>query len=132
MTIRLHKAALLSRLREDATLATRTFEGVVPTGTQRYARMFINSGFRAPSRFTGPSLTATFTATFHWVGDTPDQAQEIGDLGMAKLVDHVLIVPGFRVRRLVHAVSRPVEIDRDVSPPKYFAVDQFDFTSDPE
>jgi len=133
--IRKHKAAYLARLREDADLASRVFEGDVPPlngePRNRYVNVYVNSGVRRVERFMGSQSEATFTYTVHSVSVSADAAQELSDRVMAQTLDHVLIVEGRVCRRLIHTNSQPTAIDRDISPPLWYAVDQFDVTSSP-
>jgi hypothetical protein len=46
-------------------------------------------------------------------------------------LDYTPTVAGRQCGSLRHAASQPVQIDRDVSPPLYYCVDEFDLTSDP-
>jgi hypothetical protein len=128
--IRAHKNAILARLREDSVLSAVTFEGVVTERPERYCTLFTNSGFRTVERLSAPSATAEFTYTVHSVGSTPDQAQAVAERVFAQLLDFTPTVPARLCGRLRHAASQPVQQDPDI-PNLYFAVDQFDLTSDP-
>lgn len=129
--IRATKNAILARLRADAVLAGVTFEGVVEDRPELYCSVFINSGYRTSERFTGPAVTAEFTFTIHSVGTSQDQAQFVAERVFAQLLDFSPTIAGRTARRLRHVVSRPAELDRDVTPPLWFVVDQFDLTTDP-
>jgi hypothetical protein len=131
VTIRAHKTAVLDRLKADPFLASITFEGIVTGGPSHYVSVFVNSGFREAERLTGPQATSTFTFTIHSVGSTPDQAQLVAEHVFAQLLDYTPTVTGRRARRIRHAVSQPVQEDRDVTPWIYYCVDQFDLTSEP-
>lgn len=131
MSIRAHKQAILDRLRADPILTDATFEGVVTDRPSRYVAVFIDSGYRYSERLTGAQATADYGVTAHSVGTTPDQAQFVAERVFAQLLGHVLQVPGFRCRRVRHEASQPTQIDRDIDPPLFYAVDVFEFTSEP-
>lgn len=129
--IRAHKQAIIDRLKADPFLAAITFDGLVTDGPSHYASVFMNNGYREAERLTGPPVTATFTATIHSVGTTPDQAQLVAEHVFAQLLGHTPTVTDRQCRRIRHAASQPVQADRDVTPWIWFCADQFDLTSDP-
>lgn len=129
--IRAHVEAVLARLREDPALADKVFEGVVQNRPPVYCTVFANNGFREVERFTGPQSTATFTFTVHSVAADPSKAQQVAEHVFTQLLGFTPTVAGRRCRRIRHAVSRPVEADKDLSPWLWFCVDEFDLTSEP-
>lgn len=128
--IRDHKQAVLTRLREDSVLTDSTYEGVVEDRPARYCTIYVNSGRRTAERVTGGQTTATFTFTIHSVGTAPDQAQLVAERVFNQLLDWTPDVPGYRCRRIIHAASYPTQRDPDGLPPVYFAVDEFDLTTE--
>jgi hypothetical protein len=134
MTIRLHVKAVLARLREDPILAACTFEGVVavsPTRPNKFIAVFPDSGFREQSRYTGGQIQETYSFTIHSVGQTPEQAQLIAERVYQQLLGAKLSIPGRVCRPMRAVVSRPVQIDKDVTPPMHYSVDAFELTTEP-
>lgn len=129
--IRAHKNAVLARLKLDSVLSTATFDGEVSGTPSKYCVVYVNSGRRESERFSGPSQFATFAITIHSVGTTAEQAQLVAERVFAQLLDWTPTVVGRNCRRIRHAVSRPVDMDKSVSPVLYYAVDVFDLTSAP-
>lgn len=129
--IRAHVDAVLARLRADPILSDSTFDGQVVGSPARYCVVYASGGARKAERLTGGSVFADFTFTIHSVGTTPEQARLVEERIIAQLMDWTPIIAGRNCRRTVHAVSRPVAMDKDVSPPLFFAVDGFDLTTAP-
>lgn len=132
MTIRLHKTAVLARLRDAAGMSERVFEGRVPSRTEAYAALYTNTGSYPQDRFTGPQGgTVTYTYWLHWIGSTPDQAQSIAERGLEQLLNWRPVIDGYSCSRMLHRVSQPIQFDDVVRPPLFFGIDQFDLTSNP-
>jgi len=112
-------------------LADCTFQGVVSDRPDRYVTLFMDSGDWVQERLTGPQSTATFSLTFHSVGSTAEQAQYVAEKVFLQLLGFTPNVPSRECRRIRHVNSQPIQLDRDVSPPIYYCVDQFELTSDP-
>ncbi len=132
MTGRLLKQAVLARLREPSVMANVVYEGTVPASTSRqwYVAVFTNTGLREVPRLTGRSSQTTQTFTIHSVGLTPDQAQLAADRVMEQLLDFRPTVTGWNCRRMTHEVSIPTQVDRDVTPPLFYCVDEFDLVAE--
>lgn len=132
MTTRARKKAVIDRLKAKASAATGVFEGAVPKdhGRQWYLVVFTNSGLRVRPRFTGPSSGVTQSFTIHSVGTTPEQAQLGAEVVQDQLVDFLPVVAGWNCHRLTHEVSLPVQVDRDITPPLYYCVDEFDLVAE--
>jgi len=126
-----HIDAFSARLREDTVLATATFEGVVQDRPNRYCTIHAAGPTHTAERFNGRSTQQDYSVTVHSVGTTPAQARFVQDRVVAQLLDFTLTVSGRSVRRIRHTYSRPVDIDKDVSPPLWYFVDEFEFTSSP-
>jgi hypothetical protein len=132
VTIRLHKSAVLARLRIPPGMSERVFEGRVPSRTEAYAALYTNTGFYPRDRFTGPQGgTVTYTYWLHSIGSTPDQAQAIAEQILTQLLNWKPVVDGYLCSRMVHRVSQPIQLDDVVRPPLFVGVDQFDLTSNP-
>ncbi|MHB9004004.1 MAG: hypothetical protein ACYC6C_08055, partial [Coriobacteriia bacterium] len=123
--IRAHVDVVLARLRGDAVLAGATFDGRVEGTPEAYCVVYAGGGVRKSERLTGRSVFADFSFTIHSVGSTAEQARLVEERVLAQLVDWVPTVVGRNCRRMVHAVSRPVGMDNDVSPPLFYGVDVF-------
>lgn len=132
MTIRLHKRAILARLREVTAIADKVFEGRVPNRTEAYAALHTDTGRYESDRFTGPQGgTVTYRYWLHSIGSTPEQAQAVAECVHRQLIGWRPAVDGYRCSRMVHRASQPTQLDDTVRPPLYFCVDQFDLTSSP-
>jgi hypothetical protein len=131
VSIRAHAAAIQAQLEADTVLAGSTFQGVVTDRPQRYCTFFITSGTRYADRLTGPDVAADFTVTVHSVGQDPAQAQAVAERVFAQLLNFTPMVAGRTCSWLRHTASMPTQLDDTVSPPLYFSVDEFSFTSDP-
>lgn len=129
--IRAHVDAVLARLRSDSILSDSTFDGQVSGSPARYCVVYASGGARVSERLTGRSVFAEFTFTIHSVGSTPEQARLVEERVIAQLLDWTPTIAGRNCRRTVHAISRPVAMDKDVSPPLFYAVDGFDLTTAP-
>jgi hypothetical protein len=129
--IRLARAATKGRLLELPELAGAVFEGLVLDRPDRYVSLFLNSGARSPFRFTGNSSRADFTLTVHSVGKTVEQVGWLQERVIGQYVDWVPTIQGRRCYRLTHEVSRPPDLDDSLSPPLFYAVDEFDFSTFP-
>lgn len=117
--------AILARLREVANLPV--FPGGEVVGQpSRYVVVWVNSGTRSGDRFTHEQANVSKTYTVHSVGSTMERAGWVNDHVLAQLINFRPNVGGWSFQRLKHSVSRPAQIDRDVSPPLAYMVDQFD------
>ena len=118
-------AAVFARLRTDAQITF--YEGQVTPGTMppdRYAVVHSPLGVDSSDRLGGVSNVNETTYTVISVGSTVEQAKWVGRRVVALLKDHA--IPG--VGRLTHPVSRDPKLDREVNPPRWYIVDQFDLT----
>jgi hypothetical protein len=125
------KNALLSRLREDASLKSIVHEGVVTDRPSRYVTVYADTGRRSAGRLTGPQTTATQYFTVHSVGTTPDKAQEVAERVITQLCDHVLLVEGRDCWPVTHEESQPAALDADSNPPLHYCIDEFEVVSTP-
>jgi hypothetical protein len=132
VTVRLHKKAIIARLREDAAMVDKVFDGIVPSRTEKYAVVHTNTGRYPVDRFTGPQGgTVTYSYWLHSVGSTPEQAQAVAECVLRQLIGWRPTVTGYRCSRMVHRASQPTQLDGDGRPPVYYCVDQFDLTTNP-
>lgn len=129
MTIRAHKKALLDRLEEDSILAGKVHEGVVPKRVPPYVSLFTDTGSHQAERFIGPDMTVNYQYLTHSVGETPEQAQLLAEHVAAQFLNWVPAVSGYRCSRLRHPTSPPTQLDRDVDPPLFYCIDEWDLTS---
>ena len=129
--IRAHAQAIKARLEADTVLAGSTFQGEVLNRPARFCTFYMDSGYREVERFTGAHSQVTFSITVHSAGTTSEQCQLVAERVMAQLLDFTPTVAGFKCRRLIHAASQPMTLDRDVLPPMYFIADQFDLVTTP-
>lgn len=128
--IRAHSKAAKTRLQADVVLDDCTFEGTVTDRPPRYVAMFLQMK-RVATRFASAQASYAGTVTTHSVGETIEQAQLVQEHVISQLLHHALVVDGRRVRPMTHEVSRSPVLDRDVTPPLWLIVDQFDFISEP-
>lgn len=132
MTIRQHKTAVLTRLREVPSMVDKVFEGRVPARTEAYAALYTNTGRYPQDRFTGPQgATVTYTYWLHSIGSTPDQAQAIAERVLRQLLNWRPTIAGYGCSRMIHRASQPIQLDDTIRPPLFYCVDQFDLTSNP-
>lgn len=129
--IREHINAVLSRLRAHPDLKDIVYQGIVTTRPTKYCSVFVNNGDRTQERYTGGQWTADFTITVHSVGSTPEQAQWVAERVYEQLLGARLSVPGRSARPVRAQSALPVQTDRDVSPPLFYTVDEFGFTTAP-
>lgn len=128
---RLIDAAVFARIEEVTGLPV--FAGGEVTGQpSRYVVVWVNSGARSADRYTGEQANVRKTYTVHSVGSTMEQAGWVNDRVLEKLVDFTPTVVGWSFQRLKHVVSRPAQIDRDVTPHLAYLVDQFDLYGFPK
>jgi hypothetical protein len=85
----------------------------------------------AQHRFTGGQVAQDYTVVVKGVGKTPDQSQLVSVEAARALLGAVLVVPGRRCDSLRQTDAQPPEIDADISPPVFYSVDVYDFTSEP-
>lgn len=118
-------AAVFARLEEVAGLPV--FPGGEVAGQpSRYVVVWVNSGARSADRYTNEQVNVSKTYTVHSVGLSMQQAGWVNDRVLEQLVNFRPEVEGWSFQRLKHAVSRPAQIDRDVTPHLAYMVDQFD------
>jgi hypothetical protein len=129
--IRATRAAVKSRLLQLPELQGSVFHGVVTDRPERYITFFLNSGVRSPYRYTGASTRADFTVTVHSVGKTDEQVGWLQERVLGQFVDWVPELVGRKCFRLTHEVARPTDLDDSLSPPLFYAVDEFDFSTFP-
>lgn len=127
----LHLAAIMTKLREEPGLTQCAFDGQVPNRLERYVRVYTNSGVPSQTRFASLAMTRTFTYVVHSVGLSADQALWINARVHRQLDDARLAVSGRILRRLKHAIARPIDTDKSGPDPLHFIVDQFDLVSEP-
>lgn len=124
--------AVLARLRSDPQLAQVVFEGGAVNGKpERYVVVWADSGARSSDRYDGVQVNVTKTYTIHCVGSSPVQAKWVNERVVGLLVNWRPTVVGRSCQRLKHEVSRPLAVDRDVSPWLHYTVDQFDLFTAP-
>lgn len=119
-------AAVFARLRSDARLEDIVFEGTVEDRPDVYVSVFAPLGRDSADRFTGPSAVNDTTYTIHSVALDIAGAKSTARRVAALLTDWTPDVPG--ARRISHSVSRPPQYDRDLNPPLWYVVDQYDLT----
>ena len=131
MSIAEHDAAILARLREHPALAAVVFNGLVPSGRNRYVNVFASGRASGVERLDERQIQVNRTYTIHCVSTNPTTAGLLQDQVHEQLLNFRPVVPGRRSWRLSHEVSRAAEADRDVTPPLWYTVDQFDFDTTP-
>lgn len=130
MTARLHHAALMSLVKSSGGL-TDAYDGEVPQGLRRWAKVFPPAGWSSQFRMSGLRTAKTFTWTIHSVGLTVEEALWAQERVLLKLENAQLVVEGWRPQRVRHEVSRPMDMDESGPQPLMFIVDQFDLYSEP-
>lgn len=126
-----HVEAVLARLREDTVLADGVFDGDVTEDLGQYVNVHHDTGVYESRTYIDITSDVEITFTIHSVGDTRWEAVWRSGRVMAQLLDWIPTVPGRRCMRMKHAGSQPVALDRDVTPPKHYAVDRFVLRSIP-
>lgn len=113
-------------LRAAPGLATVVFPGGSVVGNPaRYAVVWVDGGRNEADRLDGKQGNLHKTFTIHSVGSDETQAGWVQERVVAALKDRLLVIPGRNAQRLKHVQSRPKQIDRDVTPPLHYFVDQF-------
>lgn len=130
MTARLHHAALMGQLKSPGGISD-AYDGVVPAGLSRWAKVWAPAGFTEQARFTGRHTAKTFVWTIHSVGVDVDSAMWVQERVLLKLENALLTVAGWNPHRITHPVSRPADIDESGSQVLHFLVDQFELYSEP-
>lgn len=123
--------AILDRLKAHPQLAGKVFEGPVRHSPSLYVVVWANSGLRSSDRYTGAQGNVTTSYTVHSVGLDAAGAAYVNERVMQQLIDFRPVVVGRMCQRVKHEVSRPIQVDRDATPPLYYVVDQFDVLSFP-
>lgn len=126
-----HADAVLTLLRTDPQLEGDVFEGDVDGEPHRYVNVHHDTGVWTSRDYTGLSVDLAVTFTLHSVGMSRWEAVWVSGRVTALLLNAVLQVPGRRTFRIEPAGTQPVALDRDVTPPKHFAVDRFVLRSIP-
>lgn len=119
-------AAVLARLRSDARLTDAVYEGTVVNPPNVYVSVFSGIGRDDADRFAGPSNANSTTYTVHSVARDTAGAKSTARRVAALLTDWE---PVEGRGRIVHAVSREPQLDRESNPPLWYLVDQYDLTS---
>lgn len=119
-------AAVLARLRSDPRLADAVYEGIVTTPPDTYVSVFSGIGRDGADRLAGPSNVNITTYTIHSVALDIAGAKSTARRVQALLTDWE---PVEGKGRIVHAVSRDPQLDREANPKLWYLVDQYDLTS---
>ena len=128
---RAHTDALLARLRADTGLSGVVFEGVVTDRPARYCTVFADQGRHESERLDERQIQSAYRYVIHSIGSTPEQARWVGERVFAQLFDWRPVIPGRTCWRARHVGGQAMQIDRDVSPPLWFVVDEFELRSTP-
>lgn len=128
--IRAHATAIETQLEADSVLSTCTFEGVVTDRPARYCAFFLQMK-RTATRFASGQRSYAGSLIVHSIGQTIEQAEFVQERVQTQLTGHKLVVAGRSCHAMTHEVSRFPILDRDVTPPLWLIVDQFDFISEP-
>lgn len=128
--MRVHDAAFIAMLKADSVLADSTFEGVVTARPSRYVTVYTRDT-RTVSRFQGPQAEVECEYIVHSIGTTTEQAKLVRERVFAQVLDKTPAVTGWNSRRVRHITSQPMGLDKDPSPPMFYAVDVFAFSSEP-
>lgn len=131
MSIAQHDEAILARLRLHPQLAAVVFNGSVPAGRNRYVNVFGSGRASGVERLDDRQIQVNRTYTIHCVSINPAAAGLLQDQVHAQLLNFRPVIPGRSSWRLSHEVSRAAEVDRDVTPPLWYTVDQFDLNTTP-
>ena len=94
-----------------------------------YAVLRFDSGVRERTAITATSNMVTTTVTCTAVGIDRGQSQGVAERVADALVDVRPTVAGRSCSPLEHVDSRPSQMDSEVSPPLFYAVDVFRFVS---
>lgn len=131
MTARLHHAAFMARLKSSGGIP-EAFDGEVPSGLQRWAKVWPPAGWSSQFRMSGLRTAKTFTWTVHSVGISVEHALWVQERVLLKAENAQLVVAGWNPQKVTHPVSRVMDLDESGSVPLFFIVDQFDVYSEPK
>ena len=126
-----HVVAVLALIRAEEPLADLVFEGDVSGDPDMSVNVWHDTGFYSAHDATDTPVDVEVTFTIHSVGKDRWQATWASGRVTAALLGVVPTIDGRRCWRIASAGSQPVGIDRDVSPPKFLAVDRFTLRSTP-
>jgi hypothetical protein len=129
--IEAHVTAVLERLKEDAELSDAVFEGDVDGNPERYVNVHHDTGSYSSHDFADQSVDVAVTFTIHSVGMSRWQAVWTSGRVTGQLLRFIPAIEGRRCFRMEPVGTQPVTLDRDVTPPKHFAVDRFVLRSIP-
>jgi hypothetical protein len=101
------------------------YEGTVTTPPSAYVSVFSGIGRDTSDRLAGPSNANTTTYTIHSVALDIAGAKSTARRVQALLTDWE---PVEGKGRMVHAVSREPQLDREANPKLWYLVDQYDLT----
>jgi hypothetical protein len=124
---RAHRDAVIASLQTD--LPGSVFKSYSAADKSRYAVVFIARSSKRRTRFTGPQSQDVFTVTVHSVGTDEDSALWVQER-VDKLTDRRLSVSGRSLFPVEFITGQPADLDDDGPAPLWFAVSQFDITSD--
>lgn len=128
MTGRAHADAVLALLEAAVTTFDSQVEGAPP---DRYVVFYPGPGLAQRDRMTPSSskLDAEFQVTA--VGLSREQAQWAADAGRDAVLDVRPVVAGRACSPIRQTVARPLARDDDVTPPLFYVVALYAFTSVP-
>lgn len=133
--MRVHTAALVSRLQSVPALAAKTFVSMAPNGTVApYVIVHPADGVDTVERLAGPASTQHPRFTLFFVGSSYDNAATVTELAKAKFVDRgtaiQVVVEGERSGGLQWSSPQPVQVDNDVTPPLVYSTVEISWYSD--
>lgn len=131
--MRLHRNAVIAQLETrlpGAVFKSYTVAKGEPVRPSRYAVVFIGRSSKPRTRFTGGQWQDKFTVTIHSVGVDEDSALWVEER-VSKLTGAHLMVADRNVWPVAYVTGQPVDLNDAGVTPLWFAVSQFDITSDP-
>jgi hypothetical protein len=132
--IRAHVNAYLARLRQDPLLASRVGDAKAPPNVAAgdwYVVVYPDQGARDVERLSALQTRLDMEFIVHSIGPTREQAQYGAERVYAQTLGFKAVVAGRSCWPMTAAVSKPIALDKDVTPPLFYAVDVFRLSSTP-
>jgi hypothetical protein len=127
--------AVVAQLRAAIDPKVTVYDGAVPATPNKpavpYVVVYPDTAPLSRDRLAAESTLARLRFQVTSVGVTRDHAQAVADTANAALIDHRLTVPGWAPGPIAldEALAVPVRPDQDVTPPVFYAVEQFTLTA---
>lgn len=126
-----HVTPFLELIRADPELEGFLFQGDADSSLERFTNVFHTPGYFEGHTLGNEPVDVTVTFTVHNVGLERWQAQWGAGRVAARVLRAPIVVPGRRCWPITHTPGPPIAKDKEVTPPKFLAIDTYVLKSTP-